>query len=106
MLMFLFTDIEGPAAMVQRPGGAQTGVLAGQNRLIRPGLAAHGGEEVLTPGGDEAFAVFASPQACVDEAIGMPQALVSPAWPGQIFRLQTAGLLTALCCGRLATRRC
>jgi hypothetical protein len=27
MLMFLFTDIEGPAAMVQRPGGAQTGVL-------------------------------------------------------------------------------
>ena len=38
MLMFLFTDIEGPAAMVQRPGGAQTGALAGQNRLIRPGL--------------------------------------------------------------------
>jgi hypothetical protein len=41
--MFLFTDIEGSAEMVQRPGDAYAGVLADHHRLIRAGRAADGG---------------------------------------------------------------
>jgi hypothetical protein len=39
--MFLFADIEGSAAMGRRPVDAGAG--AGYHRLIRAGLAAHGG---------------------------------------------------------------
>ena len=41
-LTFLFADIEGSAAMVQRLGGGVRGVLAGHGRLIRAGLAGYG----------------------------------------------------------------
>jgi predicted ATPase/class 3 adenylate cyclase/DNA-binding CsgD family transcriptional regulator len=80
-LTFLFTDIEGSTAMVQRLGDAWAGVLADHHRLIRAGLAAYGGEEVVSQG-DGVFAVFASPRACVDAAIGMQRALGSHRWPG------------------------
>jgi predicted ATPase/class 3 adenylate cyclase/DNA-binding CsgD family transcriptional regulator len=76
----LFTDIEGSTAMVRRLGDAWAGVLADHHQLIRAALAAHGGEEVVSQG-DEVFAVFASPRACVDAAIQMQRALVSHAWP-------------------------
>ena len=42
-LMFLFADIEGSTEMAQRLGDAYAGVLADHRRLIRAGLAAHGG---------------------------------------------------------------
>ncbi|HLN69264.1 MAG TPA: hypothetical protein VK280_18595 [Streptosporangiaceae bacterium] len=42
-LMFLFADIEGSAAMAGRLGDASTGVGTGFLRLVRAGLAAHGG---------------------------------------------------------------
>ena len=79
-LTFLFTDIEGSAAMSQRLGDGYAAVLADHHRLIRAGLAAHGGEEVVTQG-DEFFAVFASPRACADAAVQMQRALVSHGWP-------------------------
>jgi predicted ATPase/class 3 adenylate cyclase/DNA-binding CsgD family transcriptional regulator len=79
-LTFLFTTIEGSTAMVQRLGDAYAGVLADHHRLIRAALAAHGGEEVVSQG-DGVFAVFASPQACVDAAIQMQRTLGSQAWP-------------------------
>jgi len=63
-LTYLFADIEGSAAMSQRLGDAYAGVLADHHRLIRAGLAAHGGDEVAAQG-DGVFAVFASPRACV-----------------------------------------
>jgi predicted ATPase/class 3 adenylate cyclase/DNA-binding CsgD family transcriptional regulator len=77
---FLFTDIEGSTAMLQRLGDAYAGVLADHHRLIRAGLSAHGGEEIVTQG-DGFFAVFASPRACADAAVQMQRALVSHAWP-------------------------
>jgi predicted ATPase/class 3 adenylate cyclase/DNA-binding CsgD family transcriptional regulator len=80
-LTFLFTDIEGSTAMVQRLGDAWAGVLADHHRLMRTALAAHGGEEVVSQG-DGIFAVFASPQAGVDAAIQVQRALVSHPWPG------------------------
>jgi hypothetical protein len=42
-LMFLFAGIEGWAAMAGRLGDARAGVAADSYRLIRAGLAAHGG---------------------------------------------------------------
>jgi hypothetical protein len=42
-LMFLFADIESSAAVVQRRVDAYPGVRADHPRLIRAGLAAHGG---------------------------------------------------------------
>jgi class 3 adenylate cyclase len=79
-LTFLFTDIEGSTAMAGRLGDAWAGVLADHHRLIRAALAAHDGEEVASQG-DGVFAVFASPRACVDAAIGMQRALGSHPWP-------------------------
>src|SRR5215469_13371754 len=79
-LTFLFTDIEGSTAMVQRLGDAWPGVLADHHRLMRTALAAHGGEEVVSQG-DGVFAVFTSPQAGVDAALQVQRALVSRPWP-------------------------
>ena len=42
-LTSLFADIEGSAAMVQRPVGTYAGVLADHHRLIRAGRAVDGG---------------------------------------------------------------
>ena len=55
-------------------------MLADHHRLIRVGLVAYGGEEVITQG-DEFSAVFASPRACAGAAVQMQRALVSHAWP-------------------------
>jgi class 3 adenylate cyclase len=41
-LTFLSADIEGSAAMAERPGDAWAGVVADHHRLLRAGLAAHG----------------------------------------------------------------
>jgi len=79
-LMFLFADIEGSAAMRERLGDAYAGVLADYRRLVRAGLAAHGGEEAGTEV-DEFSAVFASPRACAGAAIGVQRALISHGWP-------------------------
>jgi class 3 adenylate cyclase len=42
-LTFLFADIDGSAAMAQRPGDVWAGAVADFHRLFRAGLAAHGG---------------------------------------------------------------
>jgi class 3 adenylate cyclase len=79
---FLFTDIEGSTALVRRLGaGLYTQVLADHHRLIRSGLAAHGGEEVDTQG-DAFFAVFSSPRAGLAAALQMQRALEAHRWPG------------------------
>jgi predicted ATPase/class 3 adenylate cyclase len=79
---FLFTDIEGSTALLQRVGGdVYARVLADHHGLIRSGLAAHGGSELNTAG-DGFFAGFSSPRACVAAALDMQQALGSQAWPG------------------------
>ena len=79
-LTFLFTDIEGSTALLRRLGGAYAEVLTAHRRLIRAGLAAHGGKEIDTQG-DAFFAVFTSPSACAAAAIEMQRALVSYLWP-------------------------
>jgi predicted ATPase/class 3 adenylate cyclase len=82
MFTFLFTDIEGSTALLQRLGGdVYAGVLADHHGLIRSVLAAHGGRELNTLG-DGFFAGFSSPRACVAAALEMQEALGSHPWPG------------------------
>ena len=79
-LTFLFTDIEGSTAMLQRLGGSYAEVLAGHHEIIRSGLAAHHGREVDTQG-DAFFAVFAAPSAGVAAAVEKQRALSAHRWP-------------------------
>jgi predicted ATPase/class 3 adenylate cyclase len=82
MFAFLFTDIEGSTALLQRVGeDVYARVLADHHGLIRSALAGHRGREVGTAG-DGFFAVFPSARACVAAALDMQQALGSQAWPG------------------------
>jgi class 3 adenylate cyclase len=79
---FLFTDIEGSTALLQRVGeSVYAQVLADHHVLIRSALAAHGGREVGTQG-DGFFAVFSSPRACVEAVLAMQRSLLERAWPG------------------------
>ena len=87
-LTFLFTDIEGSTAMLQRLGGSYAGALADHHRIIRSCLAAHGGREIDTQG-DAFFAVFRAPSACVAAAVDMQRALLGHPWPdGQAVRVR------------------
>jgi predicted ATPase/class 3 adenylate cyclase len=79
-LTFLFTDIEGSTAMLQRLGGSYAEVLAGHHAVIRSGLAAHHGREIDTQG-DAFFAVFPAPSACVAAAVQMQRAFAAHRWP-------------------------
>jgi predicted ATPase/class 3 adenylate cyclase len=82
MFAFLFTDIEGSTALVQRvDGDVYARVLADHHGLIRAALAGHGGREVDTAG-DGSFAVFSSARACVAAAVAMQRTLESHRWPG------------------------
>ncbi len=79
-LTFLFTDIEGSTAILQRLGGRYEQVLADHHRLIRAGLAGHDGREIDTQG-DAFFAVFTSPSACIAAVIEMQRSLLAQSWP-------------------------
>jgi predicted ATPase/class 3 adenylate cyclase len=80
-ITFLFTDIEGSTALLQRVGEDVYGrALAEHHALIRSSLAAHDGTE-LTMTGDGFFAAFSSPRACVAAALEMQRALRSHSWP-------------------------
>jgi predicted ATPase/class 3 adenylate cyclase len=82
MFTFLFTDIEGSTALLQRVDeDVYARVLADHHGLIRLALAGHGGREVDTAG-DGFFAVFSSARGCVAAALEMQRALGSHGWPG------------------------
>ena len=78
---FLFTDIEGSTALLQRlRESLYAQVLADYRSLVRAGLAAHDGREVDTQG-DGMFAVFSAPTACLAAAIETQRALEAHVWP-------------------------
>jgi len=88
-LTFLFTDIEGSTALLSRLGDVHySQVLADHHRIIRSGLSAHDGREVVTQG-DGFFAVFSSPNACAAAVIEMQQNLETHGWPtGEHIRVR------------------
>ncbi len=78
---FLFTDVEGSAALLRRVGqGAYAQVLADHLALIRSALAGHGGSEANAVG-DGFFAAFSSPRGCVAAVLEMQQTIEAHAWP-------------------------
>jgi predicted ATPase/class 3 adenylate cyclase len=78
---FLFTDIEGSTALLQRLGDdVYSRALADHHAVIRSGIAGHGGREIDTQG-DAFFAVFSSPSACVAAVIDMQRCLAGHEWP-------------------------
>jgi predicted ATPase/class 3 adenylate cyclase len=87
-LTFLFTDIEGSTALLQRLGDAYAQALADHHQLIRDALAAYDGKEIDTQG-DAFFAAFSSASACVSAAIKMQRELLAHAWPaGEAVRVR------------------
>ena len=71
---FVFTDIEGSTALLQRIGDGYPAVLARHHELLRDAFSRHAGTEVGTEG-DSFFVVFgAAPQALAARAVaGRPR---------------------------------
>ena len=83
ILTFLFTDIEGSTALIQRVGEATYAqILADHHRIIRAALSGHDGTEIDTQG-DSFFAVFASPRACVAAVAEIQLSLDVHPWPAE-----------------------
>jgi predicted ATPase/class 3 adenylate cyclase len=79
---FLFTDIEGSIALLQRVGAdVYARVQTDHHEVIRSALARHGGQELSTAG-NGFLAGYSSPRACVAAAMEIQQALDTHEWPG------------------------
>jgi class 3 adenylate cyclase len=83
VLTFLFADIEGSTRIVREQGEAYRSVLADYRRLLRDAIAAHGGEEVDSPG-DSFFGVFDRPRGAVLAAVGAQRSLAGHEWPAGV----------------------
>lgn len=78
---FLFTDIEGSTALLQRLGDARyADVLAEHRQLVRNAFAERQGHEVDTQG-DAFLVAFSRARDAVSAAVAAQRALTSHAWP-------------------------
>jgi class 3 adenylate cyclase/DNA-binding CsgD family transcriptional regulator len=78
---FLFSDIEGSTALLERLGRDRYGALLEQHReLLRATIEAGGGAEVDATG-DSVLAVFASAGSAVAAAVAAQRALAGQSWP-------------------------
>jgi predicted ATPase/class 3 adenylate cyclase len=78
---FLFTDIEGSTALLQRLGDRRYAeVLAEHQRLLRDAFAKGKGQEVDTQG-DAFLVAFSRARDAVATAVAAQQALTQQAWP-------------------------
>ncbi len=80
VITFLFTDIEGSTAMVQRLGRDAEAVFADHDRVVRKAILEAGGTVVRTEG-DAFFAVFTNPTDCIRAAFAAQVSLGGHAWP-------------------------
>lgn len=78
-MTFLFTDMEGSTALLQRAGHAYESLLEDHRRLLRAAFSAHDGREIDTQG-DSFFVVFADPKEAVAAAAGGQRALAEHEW--------------------------
>ena len=80
-LTFLFTDIEGSTALLQRVGtDTYSAILELHHQIIRTGLRQYAGSEQGTQG-DSFFAVFTAPSACLAAAVQLQRELAAATWP-------------------------
>ncbi len=82
---FFFSDIEGSTKLLEKLGSEYTELLERHNRIVRAGLARHGGVEVSTEG-DSFFAAFQSATESVAAAVEIQRGIGAASWP------QDAGL--------------
>jgi predicted ATPase/class 3 adenylate cyclase len=81
VVTFLFTDIEGSTALVQRVGTAEyQRLLSEHSKLLRGAVEAQGGREFGTEG-DAHFFAFAESAAAVRAAVEGQRSLAANAWP-------------------------
>ena len=92
---FLFTDIEGSTALLQRAGEDYPGLIEVHNALIGDAIIGHDGVLVSTEG-DSHFAVFAAASDAVAAAAQAQRALQIHAWPGSHQVRVRMGLHTGL----------
>lgn len=87
-LTFLFTDIEGSTQMLARLGERYHGLLTEHRRIVREGLARHGGREA-DAAGDGFFCVFSSPRSCLAAVLEIQRNLSAHDWPeGEELRVR------------------
>ena len=79
IITFLFTDIEGSTAMVQRLGREFETVLADHDAILRSAILGAGGEIVRTEG-DAFFAAFRTPADCLEAAATAQRHLLDHPW--------------------------
>lgn len=77
---FVFTDIEGSTALLDRLGDGYGEVLSTHHELLREVWAAHGGVEVSTEG-DAFFVAFGSASRAVAATAAAQAALSAHSWP-------------------------
>jgi class 3 adenylate cyclase len=77
---FVFTDIEGSTALLDRLGDRYGDVLFGHHALLRGVWEAHDGVEVSTEG-DAFFVAFSSASCALSATVAGQAALAGHAWP-------------------------
>ncbi len=77
---FLFTDIEGSTALLQRLGADYPPLLSEHHRILLEAVRSNEGVRVQTEG-DAVFAVFASAAQALNAAIQAQRALARHPWP-------------------------
>src|SRR5215471_17138416 len=90
---FLFTDIEGSTALLQRLGVRYTDVMTECRDLLRAAFQAYSGQEVETQG-DAFFVAFAHATDAVSAAVAAQHALALHTWPEGLAVLVRMGLYT------------
>lgn len=77
---FLFTDIEGGAALWERDRAAMRGAIERHLALLDAAIAAHGGVRFKMVG-DAVQAAFPTAPAAIAAALDAQRALVAEPWP-------------------------
>jgi DNA-binding NarL/FixJ family response regulator/class 3 adenylate cyclase len=77
---FLFTDVEGSTALVDRLGDRYGDVMADHRRLLREAVAAADGHEIDARA-DEFFAVFQRTRDAIRAALDIQRAFAAHDWP-------------------------
>ncbi len=91
---FLFTDIEGSTAHLQRLGDRRYAeVLEEHRRILRAAIQEHDGQEVDSQG-DALFAVFPSAQEAMSAAVAAQRAMKAHPWPPDALVQVRMGLHT------------
>ena len=91
---FLFTDIEGSTALLERLGDRRyADVIVEHRRLLRAAFAGGNGQEVDTQG-DAFLVAFARAGDAVAAAVAAQRALSKHAWPGDASLRVRMGLHT------------